>query len=142
MRGANNAEVPAVERHDLRLIEAFDQCDDARIDDSEAEVRVLSLEPSAAREIGGRYGLHPVCAGENVLEEGEPYADVETLVAPVVELGEYEDRNDEILLGSREKGCARAVIGIRGVQCSKEGAGVKDERHAPPTTAGERSGER
>lgn len=63
-------------------------------------------------------------------------------MAPGVQLGEREGRNDQILLSTEEQPGARIMVGIGCVQGGQERARVEDERHAGPLPgwAGDRLG--
>ena len=71
-----------IEPGELLLAEPLDQRKHACVHDADAEVRVLLLDRAAALEVSAGRRLDPVCAGEHVVEEGEPHAGVEALRAP------------------------------------------------------------
>ncbi len=115
MRRTDDSEVPVVERGDAPLAEALKQRDDARIDDSQLQIGMATLKRVTALEIGRARSLDAIRANDHVVEERQPDVTVQTLVAPVVELGKHERRDDEILgLGVDERG-AWTVIGIGAV---------------------------
>lgn len=63
-----------------------------------AALAVASLQLPTAGEVDARRRLDAVDARQDIVEEGEPGLGWKSTVAPVVELGEHEGWNDQILL--------------------------------------------
>jgi len=112
MAGPHRCEVPVIERRDLRLFEALDQGEEARIDDAHREIGVVALQLEAAPQVCLGRALNAVGASQDVLQEGLPDRCRQPLVAPVVELGENERRHDQVLAGASDQLRAATVIGI------------------------------
>ncbi len=55
--------------------------------------------------------------------------DAEPLMAPVVELGEHEDRDDEVFVGLADQSGAATVIGVGCVQRREQRTGVEHQWH-------------
>lgn len=123
------SEVSMVECRELVLAEPFEQREHAGVDYAQRLVVVLGLEIPAAREVSGGCGLEPVGAGEQVIEERDPGIDTQPLMAPVVELGEYEDRYDEILVGFAQQLRAAGVIWVGCIEGGEQRTGVEHQRH-------------
>ena len=108
----HRSKVALVERRDLRLGEALGERHDAGIDDPEREVRMPGLQLAAAGQIDARRRLGAVDPSEQIVEEDEPGLGGQPAAAPVVEHGEDEGRDDEILVGCRQQPRAALVIGV------------------------------
>jgi hypothetical protein len=121
--------VPTVEGGEPLLSKPLEERDDAGVDDPEAEIAVVRLELAATRNVGLDQSLQPVGPALDVLEERKPDIRVKTSVTPVVELGEHEYRDDEVLRGIFEEVDAREMVGVVAVQGRQENTGVDDERH-------------
>ena len=118
MRGADGCEVPMVEGGDLGLAQAFARRDDARVNDPQAEIPVLALQLRATAEVGVRGMLGAVGACRQVCHEGEPHIRGEPLVAPIVELGEHQGGDDEVLAGVEQQRRAGRVIAVGRNECA------------------------
>ena len=130
MNGPHGSEMSTVEGGDLRLGEPFRERHDARIDDADREIAICGLQLPTAREVARTWRLDDVDARQHVVEECEPGVGRQSTAAPVVELGEDQRWNDQILCGRNEQICAGRVIRIRGVKRSKERPRVQDQRHS------------
>lgn len=130
MRRTNCSEVPPVESCQLRLGEALEESDDARIHDSETEVGIRRLKGSAPPEILGVRVLDAIGAVDDIVHEREPRFQTQAFVAPVVELRQDETGDDEAFVGCLEQLGAAIVIGIGCVERRQERPCVEDEGHA------------
>jgi len=130
MARPHGAEVTMIQRCELRLAEALDERDHARIDDSEREIDVVGLERTAPLQIRRRRLIHAVGTRENVVEEREPDLCAEPPVAPVVELGEDEPRDDELLARVRDELGAGGMVRVSPVEGCEQGPRVEDEGHS------------
>jgi len=128
----HRSKVALVERRDFRFAQALGQRHDAGIDDPEREVRVASLQLTAASEIDAIRRFNTVDPREQIVEEDEPGLRWQPAAAPVVELGEDEGRYDQILVRVGQQRGAAVVIGIGSVERGKQWARVADERHRQP----------
>jgi len=126
---SHDTEVPVVERRDLVLAESLGQGDKARVHNPQPEVTIGFLERSAAKEIGNAWVLKSVGAGQQVVEECRPHVIAQPLAAPVVELGEHQAGDHQILLGIGEEAGTARVIPIRLVKGRQQRPGIQDERH-------------
>jgi hypothetical protein len=129
VHGPQHAEVPVVERGQLGLSEPLNERKNACVDDANLLVVVLRLNLMTAREIGERGGLETVCAGEQVLQKGDPCAGAQPLVTPIVELGEDQCRHHEVFAGLAQEPGTTVVVGIGGVERCEQRSGVEDECH-------------
>lgn len=129
MQGADDGEVPAIERGELVLPESLDQREDARVDRPKPKIRVFGLEGLAPLELGPGRSLRSVGAVEKILEKSEPHLSAKPCATPVVELRQDQDRNHEILASFEQQRGAADVVGIRGVERCEQGARVEHERH-------------
>jgi hypothetical protein len=125
----HRSEVALVECRNLWLDQAFGECHEARIDDPEGEIRVASLQLATSGKIGARGRLDTVDPSEEIIEKDEPGLGRQPTAAPVVELGEHEGWNDQVLLRVGHQSGASLVIGIGGVERGEQWARVADERH-------------
>jgi hypothetical protein len=123
---AERGEVPVIERRDLLFGETLDERDDARVDDAQGEVAIRVLELAAADQIEAGRRFDAVGALEDVVEEGEPDLARQPLMTPVIELGQDQSRNDEILGGRKEQGGAPVVIRVRLVERREQRPGIEN----------------
>lgn len=114
--GAQNREVSMIERGELALAHTLDEREHTRIHHTQRLVVVMALKLVTACEVGTGAGLEPVSAGEQVLQERDPRVSAETGMAPIVELGQHEDGNDQILASFTEQRGAALVVGVGCVQ--------------------------
>lgn len=116
-----------VERRQLRLAEPFDQSEDARVDHSDGEIFIGRLKVMAPSQVGVAGVLDPVRTGKQVIEETEPDRRREPLVAPIVELGENQGRDDKGLACPEDGLGAAVMVGIGGVEAGQQDARVEDQ---------------
>lgn len=112
----NGSKVMMVEGRHLRLAQTFRECHDAGVDDSECKIRIPSLQLTATGKIGDRRRLDVVGTRDHVIEEDEPGLRCQTTLAPVVELGEHEGRDDQVLVRFRQQPGTGFMIGIGRVE--------------------------
>jgi hypothetical protein len=129
MGGTNDAKVTAAERDQASLSQALGQGYDACVDHSEIEIGVLALELQAAGKVLMSRELQAIRALQQVPEKCHPDVACQPLVAPVVELGQYESGHDEILRCARNKLGAARVILVDCVERRQERPGVHNQRH-------------
>jgi hypothetical protein len=129
MGGPHRSNMALVERRDLRLAQALGERHEAGIDDSEREIGRASLQLAAAGKIGAGRRFDAIDPREQVVEEDEPGVGRQPAAAPVVELGQDEGRDDQILVCVGQESGAALMIGIGGVERSQQRTGVADERH-------------
>ena len=72
---------------------------DAGVDHAQRLICVLDLKLPATLEIGSGRVLEPVRSVQDIVQKRDPGVDAQTLMAPVVELGEHENGHDEVLVG-------------------------------------------
>lgn len=97
--GSDDGEVAVVQGSDLGFADPFEQCDHAGVHHTEPEVGVLGLQLTATTQILHGGLRRSVGALEHVIEEHQPRIHGQPLVTPVVELGQYQGRYDEVLAG-------------------------------------------
>lgn len=114
------------ERRHLGLVQSFDEGKKARIDDPAGQVAIGLLDLAAAFEVTVGRSLDPICAGEQVVQKGVPHRRGEPLVTPVIELGQNQRRDDEVLVGAEDQIGAARVVGICCVKTGEQRAGVED----------------
>lgn len=119
--------MPLVQRRDLRLAESLGECDHAGVDYADREVGVLALQLEAAAKVRVSRVIGAIRAFEEILQERAPGLGGETLVAPVIELGEDEARHDEVLRGLDEQAGAPLVIRVGSVERREQRPRVQDE---------------
>lgn len=141
MRGPDGCEVSVIESRHFRFAETLDQREDARIDDAQPEVGISPLHVVASAQLVVAGMLQPVGTVQEVFQEDQPRLPAEPFMAPVVDLGEDQARDNEILTGIRQQGSTAPVIGIGRIECSKQRAGIADKRHqrGGPPPVGHRS---
>ncbi len=111
--------MPVVEGGKLALVEPLDQGEHAGVNDPEWLVGVSGLKFVAALQVSGRRALGSVNAGAQVVEEDEPGRDAQSLVAPVIELGEYERRNDQVLVCLAQERGTSGVVWVGRIKSGK-----------------------
>ena len=126
MAGTHDPEVAVVERCDPSLAEPLEQRNDARVHHAELLVGVLELKGKAALEVGRRWALDAVGAGDDILQKRRPRLHAEPLVAPVVKLGQDERWDNEILVRLVDQCRAPAVIGISRVEGRQQRSRIED----------------
>jgi hypothetical protein len=109
-------EVSVVEGGQLVLSETLGEREHAGIDHSQRLICVLGLQLQAAFEIGRGCVLESVGAVQYVFQERDPRVRAQTLVAPVVKLGEHEDGHDEVFVGLVQQRGTPFVVGVGCVQ--------------------------
>jgi hypothetical protein len=96
----HDREVPMVESGDIGLTQSFGKRDNARVDHAQLEVVVLLLQRTAALEVCCGCWLAPVRASEDIVLECQPRLDGQPFVAPVVNLGKHQKRDNEVAIDS------------------------------------------
>ena len=129
MRRPYGGEVAVVERRDLGLVETLDERNDARVGDTEPEVRVRRLKVAATDQVCSGRRLRAICACEEIVQERELHVAAQALVAPIVELREDERWHDEILACVRDERGAAGVIRVGGVERCEQRSGIEYQRH-------------
>jgi hypothetical protein len=124
MPRSNDAEMALVQGPHLGLVQPLGESDDAGINDSERQVAVLVLQLATALQIGQRRGFDGIDAAIDVLEEDQPGVDGQALGTPIVELGQNQGRDDEILRCIGDQAGAALVVRIRRVQGRQQRPGV------------------
>lgn len=137
MRRPHSSEVALVKRRDLRFAQALGERHHAGIDDPEREVCILRLKFTAAGKIGHRRWFDAVDAREQIVEKHEPGFGRKSASAPVVEFGEDEHRNHQILVRIDQEPSTPLVIGIGSVERREQGARVADEGHVSVRLVGD-----
>jgi hypothetical protein len=115
---AHGSKVALVERRDLGLAETLGECHDAGIDDSEREISVARLQFAATGQVNTRRRLSAVGPGKQIVEEDEPSLRWQPAATPVVELGEDQGRDDQVLVGVNKQSSAALVVRVSGVERS------------------------
>lgn len=126
---AQHGEVSVIEGGQLVLPETLGEREHAGIDHTQRLICVLGLQLPAAFEIGRDRVLEPVGPVQHVFQERDPRVRAQTLMAPVVELGEHEDGHDEVFVGLAQQRGAPIVVGVGCVQRREQRAGVEHKRH-------------
>ena len=116
MAWAHGSKVALVERRDLGLVETLGECHDAGIDDSEREVCVAILQLAATSQVDTGRWLGAIGPGKQIVEEDEPSLRWQPTATPVVELGEDQGRDDQVLVGVHEQPSAALVVRVSGVE--------------------------
>jgi hypothetical protein len=112
MSRSHGSEVTLVERGDLGLAEALRKGDHAGIDDPQGEIVVAHLQLAATGEVDRDGGLHTVDPRKHIIEEHVPCRAGKATGAPVVQLGQDQGRDDQVLVGVQEQARARLMVGI------------------------------
>jgi len=112
----------------LRFFQPLDDRQHTGVDDAHPQVGVGGLQSVAALEVSLNRHLDAIGAAEHVLEEGEPDIRREALMAPVIELGEDERGDDQVLACPGDQLGAWRVVGIGGVERRQQRTGVQDQR--------------
>ncbi len=82
---------------------------------TEREIGRTRLQPAAAGRTGAARRCDAIGSPEQLVEQGVPGVGRQPAVAPAVDLGEDEAREDRILACVGQESGAALVIGIRGV---------------------------
>lgn len=125
---ANNTEVSAIERGDLRLSEAFDARDDGRVDESKRKVGILLDKCAGARDLGGVGNVHlETCSLDIAHQAREPAVPWSQLI---LDLNQRAHRDDANFRGGIDELAAAVMIGVATVDERDQRAGVKNQRQA------------
>ncbi len=129
MHGAQHREVPVVERHQSVLAKTLHEREHARVNHAQRLLCVLLLQCLATLQIVRRGRLQPVDAIQQIAQEDHPRLGPQAPVAPVVQLGEHQQWHDQVLAGVAQQLRAALVVGVGGVECRQQRAGVKYQGH-------------
>ena len=134
---ADSPKVALVERGDLRFAEALCERHDARVDHSEFEILIGSLQCATPSEIDTGRRLDAIDACQDIVKEDQPRGGIEPATAPVVEFGQDEGRDQQVLVGVGQQSGATEVIRVRGIKRSQQRPRVADERHGSTRFVGD-----
>lgn len=118
-----------VESGELGLIQPLHHSQHTGVDDSQRQVGVGALKLVTALQVAMRRVLHSVGAAQYVCEEREPSIRCQSLMAPVVQLGEDKCRNDQFLGRIGDERGARRMVGVGGIERREQDARIESQCH-------------
>jgi hypothetical protein len=130
MARANDREVPAIERRDLRLTEPLARDHHPSVDKAQIQGFVGALDLGGSNQAILVEVVEAVGAGRDVFDEGLPGARSVQLAQPVVHLYEHDCRYDKVLADLVDHRDAALMLGIGRVEQCHDRPGVEDERHS------------
>lgn len=118
-----------VERRHLGLAEAFGQRDDAGIDHAQRQVSIPVLKLATTAKVGRGWGLDAIRAAHHIIEEDQPRVGRQAPSAPIIQLGQDECGDDQVLSRIGEERGTPTMVGIGSVERRQQRSGVEDQRH-------------
>lgn len=128
MARADDAEVAPVKRGDFRLVQAFGDGDDGRIDEADVLVGVSGAEFSDSQVVIVSKLGNDQPAPNDLRQQSLMRTSPEPPLNEVVKLNQNRRRNDETLRGTFEQRPALAMMSVPAVHRSKEYVRINNER--------------
>ena len=123
------AEVPMIECRSSWLVEALDNREHRGVDKPDIGIGIAIAQLANSPVVVGDQSFHAVGAGNDVVKEGNEYADMQARVDPVVDFDEDRCGNDQRLLRRLDEPAAGWMVRIASIKRGVEGPGIQDQRH-------------
>ena len=122
---AEQPEMAAIQRGQLRLVQPLDDRQNGRIDKADAGVGITVAKLADATVILRHEVLHLVSPSGDVVKKRQERPTVEPFPDPIVNLAQHGCRHDKRLIGLLDEVPARPVISISPIQGGVERPGIQ-----------------